>query len=101
MNQVHIYFYSYGFHRTEFQETFNLMFDFADMGASFSDLKSIERVTSTIIRQIYFYKKHNIKDIYRIGIQCRNGLHRSVDISEKLCIYFSKYFITDVFHYDF
>ena len=57
---------------------------------------SMNKVTSTIIRQIYFYKKHNGRDVYHIGIQCRNGHHRSVDIAENLSLYFS----TDVYHYD-
>jgi RNase adaptor protein for sRNA GlmZ degradation len=78
----------------------DITFNVAEMGASFSDIKSMNKVTSTIIRKIYFYKKHNYGDVYHIGIQCRNGHHRSVDIAENLSLYFSKYFSTDVHHYD-
>lgn len=89
-----ITFYSYGYNIN--LHPCDIHFNVASMGAVFGRCNN--KIVSRIIREIYLFKKCTPQDSYIVGIQCLNGLHRSVEISNELCAYFKKYFITNVIH---
>lgn len=69
-------------------DEFDLILNVAKMGATFLDTDKNRKVKSHCVRQIYHFKKRNIKPQYKIAVQCLNGWHRSVEITQYLTMYF-------------